>query len=43
LRNYLQKSTAKTAYEKARNLYQTMGLNKKVEDCNEEIQSLEEE
>ncbi|NJK57629.1 MAG: tetratricopeptide repeat protein, partial [Pleurocapsa sp. SU_5_0] len=36
-----QKVGANIAYENARNLYQAMGLDKKVEDCNEEIQSLE--
>jgi tetratricopeptide (TPR) repeat protein len=41
-KNLQQKSEAKTAYGNARNLYQAMGLDKKVEDCNEAIQSLEE-
>ena len=41
--NLQQKSEAKTAYENARDLYQAMGLDKKVEDCNKAIQSLEEE
>ena len=40
--NLQQKLKAKTAYENARNLYQAMELDKKVEDCNEAIQSLEE-
>jgi tetratricopeptide (TPR) repeat protein len=42
-KNLQQKSEAKTAYENARNLYQAMGLDKKVEDCDKAIQSLEEE
>jgi hypothetical protein len=41
-KNLQQKSEAKTAYENARNLCQAIGLDKKVEDCDEEIQSLEE-
>jgi tetratricopeptide (TPR) repeat protein len=40
-KNLQQNSEAKTAYENARNLYQTMGLDKQAEDCNEAIQSLE--
>ena len=41
-KNLQQKLEAITAYENARNLYQAMGLDKKVENCIEEIQSLEE-
>jgi tetratricopeptide (TPR) repeat protein len=41
-KNLQQKLEAKTAYENARNLYQAMGLDNKVEDCNKAIQSLEE-
>jgi tetratricopeptide (TPR) repeat protein len=41
--NLQQKPEAKTAYENARNLYQAMGLDKDVKDCNEAIQRLEEE
>ena len=39
--NLQQKSKAKTAYENARKLYQAMGLDKKVAECDEAIQSLE--
>jgi tetratricopeptide (TPR) repeat protein len=41
--NLQQKTKAKIAYEKARKLYQAMRLDKKVEDCDKAIQSLEEE
>lgn len=37
-----QKSVAKTTYENARQLYQAMGLEQAVRDCNKAIQSLEE-
>ncbi len=41
--NLQQKSEAKTAYENARKLFQEIGLKQNVQDCNEAIQSLEEE
>ncbi len=41
-KNLQQKSEAKTAYENARKLYQAMGLDKKVAECDKAIQSLEE-
>ena len=40
-KNLQQKSEAKTAYENARELYQAMGLDKKVEECDKAIQDLE--
>ncbi|WP_144054411.1 hypothetical protein [Pleurocapsa sp. PCC 7319] len=39
--NKFQLSEAKTAYENARKLYQAMGLDKDVEDCDKAIQDLE--
>ena len=42
-KNLQQKSEAKTAYENAKKLYQEIGLEQYVQDCNEAIESLEEE
>ncbi|MEO0015203.1 MAG: hypothetical protein RLZZ535_3592, partial [Cyanobacteriota bacterium] len=39
-KNLQQKAEAKTAYENARSLYQAMGLDKRVKDCDQAIQSL---
>jgi tetratricopeptide (TPR) repeat protein len=41
-KNLQQPAEAKTAFENARSLYQAMGLDKKVEDCNKAIQDLEQ-
>ncbi len=41
-KNLQQNPEAKTAYEKAQKLYQAMGLDKNVEECDKAIQSLEE-
>ena len=41
-KNLQQKSEAKEAYENSRKLYQAMGLDKKVEKCDEAIATIEE-
>ncbi|MEL7079311.1 MAG: tetratricopeptide repeat protein, partial [Cyanobacteria bacterium J06582_2] len=41
--NLQQISESKTAFEKALKIYQEIGLNNKVEECNRAIQELENE
>jgi DNA anti-recombination protein RmuC len=42
-KNLQQKSEAKAAYQRARKLYQAIGLDKEVKDCDYAIKKLEEE
>ncbi|MFK8183802.1 MAG: hypothetical protein AB8B99_10555 [Phormidesmis sp.] len=37
-----KKEAARTAFTAARQLYEAMGLSKDVEDCNKQLQSLDE-